>query len=737
MSDHHEKVDYIPPHDDDKQAYDYADAAFDDEEEDSPYFEVRAAVSNKDDRDMPSMTFRVIVAGLLFTCILSFVNQMLWFRNTPILISILVVQILSYPFCKLMEWVLPRAQFSTFGWKWSFNPGPFTIKEHVLISIFANAGTGTVYAIDVVVIKRMFYHADLGFGKSLALCLTSQMIGYGLAGMARQFLVYPAAMIWPSNLANIVLFRTFHEGSRWTGLSRTQMFWAVFVAAFVWYWVPGFLFQMLSVLSVLCFFNRDSVLLAQLGDGASGMALLAFTFDWSVVTAYLGSPIVTPFWAICNIFAGFVIYIWILTPAFYYTNTWDSKRYPIYSSSTFDVYGNKYDTKRVLTPDLHLNETAYREYSPLRMTSEFALTYGVGFAGLTSILVYIFLHHGKEIWARFRDSRSEPDDVHMKLMRHYPEVPVWWYAVMYVVFAGLGIACGEAFDIQIKWYAFILCMCLPLIFLIPIGMIQAVTNQQPGLNIITELIFGYAWPGNPIGNVSFKVYGYISMTQAIALLADLKLGHYMKISPRQLFLCQSIGTLLAAVVQLGTAYFMMKNVDHVCDADWEGNQWTCPQARTFYSASIIWGLIAPQKSFNEQDYSAILHFFWIGALLPVPFYFLQKRFPNSWVRNIHVPVILAASGFLPPAPPVEYTAWFVVGFFFNYFLKRYRSMWWEKYAFATSAGLDSGTAIAGIILFFAITFNGTTLEWVGNEGVCRKAGSATFEATPAPPPAHA
>jgi hypothetical protein len=34
------------------------------------------------------------------------------------------------------------------------------------------------------------------------------------------------------------------------------------------------------------------------------------------------------------------------------------------------------------------------------------------------------------------------------------------------------------------------------------------------------------------------VYGYISMAQALTFLADFKLGHYMKIPPRSMFMAQ-------------------------------------------------------------------------------------------------------------------------------------------------------------------------------------------------------
>lgn len=62
--------------------------------------------------------------------------------------------------------------------------------------------------------------------------------------------------------------------------------------------------------------------------------------------------------------------------------------------------------------------------------------------------------------------------------------------------------------------------------------------QQPGLNVITELVIGYLYPGRPLANVAFKTYGYISMVQAINFLGDFKLGHYMKVPPRSMFVAQ-------------------------------------------------------------------------------------------------------------------------------------------------------------------------------------------------------
>lgn len=53
---------------------------------------------------------------------------------------------------------------------------------------------------------------------------------------------------------------------------------------------------------------------------------------------------------------------------------------------------------------------------------------------------------------------------------------------------------------------------------------------------------GLILPGRPIANVCFKVYGYMSMSQAVSFLADFKLGHYMKIPPKSMFLVQVYAT---------------------------------------------------------------------------------------------------------------------------------------------------------------------------------------------------
>src|SRR5689334_8367646 len=99
--------------------------------EQSPYEEVASNVSNHDDPSLLCFTFRSCILGILFTCILAFINQFFSFRTLPMSIDTLLVQLVAYPVGKSLAATLPTRRFHPLGtrWSFSFNPGPFTIKE--------------------------------------------------------------------------------------------------------------------------------------------------------------------------------------------------------------------------------------------------------------------------------------------------------------------------------------------------------------------------------------------------------------------------------------------------------------------------------------------------------------------------------------------------------------------------------------------------------------------------------
>ncbi|XP_008803572.1 oligopeptide transporter 4-like isoform X2 [Phoenix dactylifera] len=528
-------------------AMDVEKTAGGDEEEVSPIEQVRLTVPTTDNPTLPVWTFRMWFIGILSCSLMSFLNQFFSYRTEPLIITQISIQVASLPVGHFLARVLPAAKFRLPGFgdrQFSLNPGPFNMKEHVLISIFANAGyafgNGPAYGVGIVNIIRAFYKRTISFTAGWILIITTQVLGYGWAGLMRKYVVEPAHMWWPTTLVQVSLFRALHEKED-RRMTRAKFFVIALACSFAWYAVPGYLFSTVTSMSWVCWVFSKSVTAQQLGSGMHGLGLGAFTLDWTVVSSFLFSPLVCPFFAIANVFIGYAFTVYIITPVAYWgLNLYNAQTFPIFSSNLFTSTGQPYDITSIVNDKFEIDMEAYEKHGRINLSVFFAVTYGLGFATIASTITHVALFYGREIYDRFRASYNGKPDIHTKLMRKYEDIPGWWFHLLLVLTIVVSlILCTVLKDeIQLPWWGLLFACGMAFFFTLPISIISATTNQTPGLNIITEYVIGLILPGKPIANVCFKVYGYMSMSQAVSFLADFKLGHYMKIPPRSMFLVQ-------------------------------------------------------------------------------------------------------------------------------------------------------------------------------------------------------
>lgn len=85
----------------------------------------------------------------------------------------LVAQLISYPLGRGLAKILP--DITIFGAQLS--PGPFTVKEHVLVTIMATVGYSSAYATDIVAVQRVFYNQTWNFSCTFSslFCLSSKV----------------------------------------------------------------------------------------------------------------------------------------------------------------------------------------------------------------------------------------------------------------------------------------------------------------------------------------------------------------------------------------------------------------------------------------------------------------------------------------------------------------------------------------------------------------------------------
>ncbi|RCV35193.1 hypothetical protein SETIT_7G220900v2 [Setaria italica] len=688
--------------------------------------QVRLTVPTTDDPTLPVWTFRMWTIGVVSCALLSFFNQFFAYRSEPIIISQITVQVAALPVGHFMARALPDKKFSAFGREWSMNPGPFNVKEHVLICVFANAGAafgnGGAYAVGIVTIIKAFYRRNISFVVGLLLIITTQVLGYGWAGLMRRYVIEPAQMWWPQSLVQVSLLRALHEKEQGRRMTRGKFFLIALVCSFTWYTVPGYIFPTITAVSWVCWAFPKSVTMQQIGSGLNGLGVGAFTLDWSVVASFLSSPLVSPFFAIVNVYVGFVLLVYIIVPACYWAfNLYDAGTFPIYSTDLFTGAGQLYNITAIVNDRFEIDMGAYEQQGKIHLSLFFAISYGLGFASIAATLSHVALFYGKEIYQRFRESYRGKPDVHTRMMRRYDDIPNWWFYVLLALTMAVAMVLCTVFkdEVQLPWWGLLFACAIAFIFTLPISVITATTNTTPGLNVITEYTLGLIMPGKPIANVCFKVYGYMSMNQSVSFLNDFKLGHYMKVPPRSMFLVQLIGTVVAGTVNTIVAWWLLTTVPHICEKALlpEGSPWTCPGDHVFFDASVIWGLVGPRRIFGPLGYYNALNWCFLGGLVcPLFVWLLARALPGHawWISLVNLPVILGATANMPPASTLNYTAWCFVGTVFNFFVFRYRKGWWKRYNYVLSAALDAGVAIMGVVIYFALS--GHPLDWWGSRG---------------------
>lgn len=470
---------------------------------------------------------------------------------------------------------MPKRKFKTFGITWSLNPGPFNMKEHCIIVIMANASFGgtTAYSTDVLLAQEVYYGQKFGWGYQLLLTITCQMLGFGMAGLTRRWLVEPAAMIWPSNLITTTMFETIHThstpenvpASGWK-IGRYKWFLIVMSAIFVWEWFPLWIAPFFATFTFACWIAPNNITVNQVFGGQSGLSLIPLTFDWSTITAYNLSPLMYPFHAIANTMIGLVVFFLIATPAIHFSGSFYSKYLPMSTGGSFDNTGASYDVSKILTPEYTLDPEKYQSYSPLFLSTTFVLCYGLSFATIISLVIHTGLYNGKAILQRWKEARGAGADVHQRMMMKYVEAPSWWYAVSFLVMLALGFVTCLVWETHLIWWAFVVALLISLFFYLPVGIVQATTNVQLGLNVITEFIIGYMQPGRPLAMMMFKMYGYITVYQGLYFTQDIKLAHYMKVPQRTTFWAQFIATVWSCIVQIAVYNWAMGSIHGICES---------------------------------------------------------------------------------------------------------------------------------------------------------------------------
>jgi len=90
-------------------------------------------------------------------------------------------------------------------------------------------------------------------------------------------------------------------------------------------------------------------------------------------------------------------------------------------------------------------------------------------------------------------------------MQSYPEVPEWWFLCVTLISMTFGFICLGVYT-NVSPAVVMVAPIITIIFIIPVGIVTAVSGMEPSLNIISELIGG-AFAGGDTMTVQVCILG--------------------------------------------------------------------------------------------------------------------------------------------------------------------------------------------------------------------------------------
>ena len=644
--------------------------------------------------------------------------------------------VLAYILGEALAFIIPRQGFIG---KW-FNPHPFNLKEHAAIALMASAASQSALATQALAAQQLFYGGYPSHAAGIFITITSQLIGFGIAGLLREVLVYPTKLLWPINLPVTSLLESLHRDKRETK-GKLRVFYWIFGVIFVWEVIPEYMFTVLEGVSIFCLANQDSLVFTNLFGGASGnegLGFLSVCFDWQYI-ASLGSPLWMPLYTLTNSCIGYLGCI-ILFMGVFYTNVWRSQDFPFLSQFLFDgALSNGtsyavYNQTAILNPDFSINEDLLQQQGIPWLTGTYVCYLITSNMGLTATFTHMLLWNFEDIkygwqWAapsnlkklftrqfwRFWENQETPEarlarkendpriDPHYKLMLRnmYPEVPLWWWAAVLICCFAVGLACLYVMQSTLPWWGFIIATILSTVFMLIFGTQYGITGFQFNLQPICQMLAGYMFPGLPLANLYFTCYTWNSVQMGQILARDLKLAQYVHLSPRCTYTIQVVGCIIGALFN----YIMMLTIVEaqapILQSIQGTNIWSGQNIQQFNTLAIAWAIAKDMFSVGGR-YQWVTISYLFGFFVPFPFWIANRIRPNRFFSYINLSIVLWYMGWLFVGINASILSYFLLGFGAQWWLRRYRPHLFIKYNYLVSAALDGGTQILVFILTFAV-----------------------------------
>ncbi|GJC91269.1 plant-like oligopeptide transporter [Colletotrichum higginsianum] len=698
---------------------------------------VRRIVSLHDDPELPCLTFRYFLLTIVFVIPGAFLSMMSHFRTTYAPYSIFFVQIASSYAGVWLAKILPAWEVKVPLTRFSFNlnPGPFNVKEHVLVTISAASGATYNLGYTPVAMAELYFNSRIHPAAAIFFMWGIVWTGYSFAALARQFLIYDPQFPWFTALCQTALFETQkkqRESPTASSRKQTKVFFWALLGMTLWQFLPEYVFPMLGSLAFLCWVAPNNAVANFIGAGFGGLGFMNLSLDWSNISSS-GSLFLTPWWTQVVMFSGFVCSVWVLLPAAKYGHLGEWHEH-LMSNRLFLENGTSYPITQLLTPEVTFNETAYQELGPPFVSTHVLWTMFFDYAAYTSAIIWAGLFGWKSIKSSFlkmmermksgSQISSQYNDQLSILQRSYKEVPLWWFLALFAASFVSLVTITATGNMFIPVWTYFVAIATGAFLVVPLGWLYALSNFQLAIGTVNELLYGLMVNSvsgfkNPTGASAYGAIAGNAWYRAQLNLQDMKIGHYNHCDPRAVFFSQVFGSFLGVPINYAVVRWVLDTkFDYLTGAKEDpAHQWTAQSLTSNLTMGVQYVLIGPRRLFEQHIYKVLPYGFLVGAFAPVLIYGLHRLFPRAKFQLWNTTIFFSSMSSFYGNISTGYFSSFIGGFVVMFWAYRYRYNLWARWNYILAAAFDAGFNYNMLLtfLFFGAGKIVTMPNWWGNE----------------------
>ncbi|KAK8213651.1 putative oligopeptide transporter [Phyllosticta capitalensis] len=693
----------------------------------------RRLLSLRDDFDSV-ITFRSLFLATILCGFQAVMYQIYMFKPTNINISGLFVVLISYFLGNAWASFLPRGDHFETRWRaqggqgkrpfWLqalvvLNPGPWGLKEHAICAITATSASNAAASSEVFAAQELFYDLPLSAATVILATISIGMFGYGLAGLIRPIAVWHVEAVYWATLPTVKTLQSLH----WDHLKDSKplrYFWYAYGSMFAYEWLPAYVWPWLNSVSIPCLASMKATgqtgkTLTQVFGGASnneGLGLFSLSFDWQYVTS---KSTALPLKLQAHRAVGYVI-CFAAMAGIYWGNVWDSLDLPFMSTSLRMDNGTAYPTTDVFVGGV-LDKDALARYGIPRLAGTFAYSMLMANAAIGALIMHCILFWGGDIVRQYKRARqgSFDDPHHAHMAKHYKEVHWTWYVAVLAISFILGLATVLKENITLPAWAYVVSLILGIIIAPFSTLLFSRFGTGIATNNLSKMVAGLIVPGRPVGNMYFAAWSHNVISNCVDLCNDLKMGEYLKIPPRVMFLTQLYGTILGGFINYAVMTSIVTgNKDLLAHGNGDSS-WSGATMQSYNTNAASWAL-AEYLYRAGTRYAAVSIGLGIGAALVVIhrllYHVVSKlksgssgRSKSLWLLSeLNMAHLINFSGYIPynASQTCVLLSQVAAGFGVQFYLRNYRPRLFSDYSYLVTGAWDGAVLTVLFILSFAV-----------------------------------